>query len=136
MKDNVNALNKVFLNSHHIPEHAIPKIGFSDFIDPSSAKSMYKRLIEQIEDFEKNLPSDMQAGGRLVSFNGINFSIDNIGYWNPDIIIFYCSDSTGNNMQLLQHTSQLNLLLVAVPRKDDVSKPRRKIGFQLQSEDD
>lgn len=38
-------------------------------------------------------------------------------------------------VELLQHTSQLNLLLVAVPRMDDLSKPRRKIGFATKEAD-
>ena len=31
---------------------------------------------------------------------------------------------------LLQHITQLNLLLVAAPRTDDTSRPRRTIGFR------
>ncbi len=52
-------------------------------------------------------------------------SIHDVGYWNPD----------GAKVELLQHTSQLNLLLVAVPRMDDLSKPRRKIGFATKEAD-
>lgn len=90
---------------------------------------MYERLVKEITEFESGLPDNMQAGGRLVSFQNTTFSISNVSYWGPDIIIFYGILDTGAQVELLQHISQLNLLLVAVPRTDDLSKPRRKIGF-------
>lgn len=89
---------------------------------------MYERIIEKIEDFEKDLPEDMQAGGMLANFANMTFSIDDIGYHNPDMIIFYGTQSDGSKVELLQHTSQLNLLLIAVPLSNP-QKPRRKIGF-------
>lgn len=102
--------------------------------DLNPAAWMHERIVEQINKFEEGLPDTMQAGGRLVSSStGIAFSIDNVGYWGPDMIIFYGQGSNGEKLRLLQHTSQLNLLLVAVPRTDDTSKPRRKIGFEVDS---
>ena len=96
------------------------------------ARWIYERLVEAVENFEKDLPNNMQAGGILTSFNGQIFSIDALGYWTPDIIIFSGALqglNTDSHTQLFQHISQLNLLLVAVSRTDDTSKPRRKIGF-------
>lgn len=100
----------------------------------NGAEWMYERLIKTIKKFEANLTVDKQAGGRLVSFHDNVFSIDNVSYWGPDMIIFYGTLKTGENVQLVQHISQVNLLLVAVPRKGDLSKPRRKIGFEPQEE--
>lgn len=98
--------------------------------DPYLAEWMYKRVIKQINDFEKSLSPELQAGGRLISSNNITFNIDDVSFHNPDMIIFHGHLKNGEVLRLLQHTSQLNLLLVAVPRTDDLSKPRRKIGFQ------
>lgn len=92
---------------------------------------MYERIVKSIEDFEKDLDNEFQAGGRLVNFQDIVFSIEDVGYWGPDMIIFYGALPDGSRVQLLQHISQLNLLLVSVPRKDDLTQPRRKIGFQI-----
>ena len=103
--------------------------------DYNLADWMYERLVNTINDFEKELPDNMQAGGRLVSFQNITFSIDDISYWNPDIIKFYGTLNDGSKVELVQHTSQLNLLLVAVPRKGDLSKPRRKIGYEMTHEE-
>lgn len=99
-----------------------PERGFQN------ADWMHERLIKIIVDFELNLPDHMQAGGRLVSFQDTTFGIENIRHLNPDIIIFEGTLPDQTRVELIQHTSQLNLLLVAVPLSDS-SAPRRKIGF-------
>ena len=43
---------------------------------------------------------------------------------------FYGTDQTGAKVQLVQHVSQLNVLLRAMPKQADAPAPRR-IGFQL-----
>ena len=103
---------------------------------PYLASDMYQRLVALINNFESGLPDDMQAGGRLVSAGDITFSIQDIGYWDPNMIVFYGELSDGSAVELVQHISQLNLLLVAVPRKDDIQKPRRVIGFNQKNEPD
>lgn len=105
-----------------------------DFTDPRFASEMYGRLVEIINDFESTLPETMQAAGRLVSFGNVTFCIDDIGYWNPDVIVFFGTLPDGSSVELVQHTSQLNLLLTAVERLDR-SKPRRKIGFSHESQE-
>lgn len=100
------------------------------------ASDMYQRLVALINHFEAGLPDDMQAGGRLVSAGDITFSIQDIGYWDPNMIVFYGELSDGSAVELVQHISQLNLLLVAVPRSDDIEKPRRVIGFNQKNEPD
>uniref|UniRef100_UPI003FEF14D9 DUF6173 family protein n=2 Tax=Megasphaera TaxID=906 RepID=UPI003FEF14D9 len=100
------------------------------------ASDMYQRIVALINNFESGLPDDMQAGGRLVSAGDITFSIQDIGYWDPNMIVFYGELSDGSAVELVQHISQLNLLLVAVPRHDDIEKPRRIIGFNRKNEPD
>ena len=103
---------------------------------PYMASDMYQRIVALINNFESELPDTMQAGGRLVSAGDITFSIQDIGYWDPNMIVFYGELSDGSAVELVQHLSQLNLLLVAVPRKDDVKQPRRVIGFTQKAEPD
>lgn len=117
---------------------AIPPslVSIPDFDEPTHAKWMYERIVKQINEFEESIPDNMQAGGRFVtSANGYAFCIDDVGYWNPNMIMFYGTGPDGAKVELLQHTSQLSLLLVAVPRMDDLSKPRRKIGFATKEAD-
>lgn len=114
------------------PMEALPP---SMINEPYMAKWMHERIVKRIAEFEESIPDNMQAGGRFVSSaNGYTFTIDDVSYWNPDMIMFYGTGPDGAKVELLQHTSQLNLLLVAVPRRDDLSKPRRKIGFSAQGQ--
>jgi hypothetical protein len=90
---------------------------------------MYERLIRSIADFEEKLDQDTEIGARLVTFgNKEVIHIEDVGYWGPDLIIFHGTNSEGKPLQLLQHQSQVNVLLVAVPKEGP--KPRR-IGFEL-----
>jgi len=95
------------------------------------ASKLFERLVEHIVRFEENLAPELQVGGRLVSSGDITFSIEDIGFWNPDVIIFYGTLPDGSKIELVQHVSQLSVLLVAVPRKEKVTIPKRKIGFQM-----
>ena len=101
---------------------------------PYLASDMYRRIVALINNFESDMPDDMQAGGRLVSAGNITFSIQDVGFWDPNMIVFYGELSDGSHVELVQHLSQLNLLLVAVKRTDDTDKPRRIIGFTTKDE--
>ena len=92
--------------------------------DAKLASNMQKRIVTSINDFEKNMPEHLITGGRMVSFHDTTFSIEDVGYRNPDVIIFFGKLSDGSEVQLIQHTSQLNLFLQAVPRLD-IASPRR-----------
>ena len=93
------------------------------------ADAMHERIVNAINLFESNLPGDMEAAGRLVSFGQtVQFSITKIYYQNPDVLMFSGNLDDGSPVTLLQHVSQLSLLLVAVKRNNP-EVPRRKIGF-------
>ena len=78
------------------------------------------------------LDRDHEIGGRFVSFgDDAHFHIADVGYWNPDIITFDGFDQNGNRMKLIQHVSQLNVLLVAVRKTTPPAEPPRRIGFYL-----
>lgn len=99
-----------------------------DYRKAPLAEGVCERIIGEIIEFERNLPENLQAGGRLVNFAGEVFSINDVTYSNPNLIIFYGNMPNGNPVKLVQHQAQLNLLLVAVP-VNDPDQPRRKIGF-------
>jgi len=56
--------------------------------------------------------------------------IEGMGYYAPDILTFYGSDPTGAKTQLVQHVSQLNVMLRTLPKEVDQPEPNR-IGFRL-----
>lgn len=96
------------------------------------AEWTYDRLGNYIKDFEEKLDDEHEIGARLVSFGGVvTFHIQNVGYWGPDIISFYGKNDKGEDVQLIQHISQLSVLLVAMQKLE--AKPKR-IGFLWDKE--
>ena len=113
-----------------MPELRVPQLPDSV---TNPAKWMYTRLVEYIKSFEESLDNDHEVGARLVSFGqSITFHIEDMGYYGPDIISFEGTDERGQGVQLIQHTSQLSVLLIAV--KKQAEQPRR-IGFILEEKD-
>lgn len=96
---------------------------------PDPATWMHQRLVHQILEFEKNLGPDHEVGGRFVEGpNAEVLHINNVASWGPDMIVFMGQYQDGRRFELLQHYSQVSVLLVAVPKTKD--EPRR-IGFEL-----
>ena len=99
----------------------------------NQAKWMFERLATYIKQFESTLDDEHEIGARLVSFgHNLTFHIEDMGYFGPDMIVFYGKNEKGEPVQLVQHTSQLNVLLVAVRKQ--AARPRR-IGFILDEKD-
>ncbi len=51
----------------------------------------------------------------------------------PDVITFYGRDAAGSKTQLVQHVSQLSVILRALPKPAAQAEPER-IGFQLAAD--
>jgi hypothetical protein len=96
------------------------------FVSP--AESAYTRMVDYIKDFESELDSQHEVGARLVSFGGFEFHIEDMGYYGPDIISFSGVNLKGEPVQLVQHISQLNVLLMALKKRGDSAT---RIGFVL-----
>lgn len=97
----------------------------------SPAESVFRRLILYIREFEAQLDQNQEIGGRMVSFgSAVQFHIVDMGYWGPDILTFDGVDERGSRMKLIQNISQLNVLLVAMPKREPEAAPQR-IGFLL-----
>ncbi len=129
------------------PDSLIPKV---PKIDPSAisalrasinsyelglADVMFDRLMAQIEDFESSLNKKEEICAYLSSFGSqILISIDHIGYHNPYLIIFSgVNIETKQNVRLVQHVSQLNVLFVVIRFEED-REPKR-IGFSFEDND-
>jgi hypothetical protein len=99
----------------------------------SPAQWAYERLILYIRNFEEQLDSQHEvamgfAGGDI----GV-LRIEGLGFFDPDIVTFYGADADGAKTQLIQHVSQLNVMLRALPRASDDAEPVR-IGFRLAAD--
>lgn len=98
-------------------------------IDQNLASEFYNRLRLWIEEYESSLDSEHEVGARLVNFGqSIVFHLESIGYWNPSLISFSGTSETGEPVQLIQHVSQISVLLMKLPKKDP-NLPKKVIGF-------
>lgn len=96
----------------------------------SPAESAYDRIILYIRTFEAQLNADQEVAMGFAGSEAGILRIDGLGFFAPDILTFYGSDEAGLKMQLIQHVSQLSVMLQARPKADPTDAPRR-IGFRL-----
>jgi hypothetical protein len=114
------------------PKFHAPKMDASLLENPNLASGFYRRIVEMIHGFEQHLDEEHEVGVRLVSFGQtMQFHIEDIGYYNPSLIIFYGTFENGARVELVQHVSQISFLLMALPKQNE-SKPARRIGFSLE----
>lgn len=96
----------------------------------SPAQWAYERVVLYLKNFEEQLDNEHEAA---IGFTGADagvLRIEGMGYFDPDIVTFYGTDPAGGRTQLIQHVSQLNVMLRAVPKSVEQAEPNR-IGFRL-----
>jgi len=98
--------------------------------EKSPAEWAYERLILYIQNFEARLDADHEVAMGFTDTGAGVLRIEGIGYFDPDIVTFYGADQTGARTQLVQHVTQLNVMLRAVRKPTEGVEPRR-IGFRL-----
>ncbi len=119
------------LNKPIIPPifKAPKKLHFEIPVDQNLASEFYSRLVSKINEFNKSLDDQHEVGARLVSFGqSITFHIEDLGYWNPSLIMFHGHTEDGDPVELIQHVSQISILLISMKRKDP-KEPKKPIGF-------
>ena len=95
--------------------------------DKNPADYARERVTDLINSFQASIGDDVEVGISVVgSGSAAPFRLRGIKASNPDILIFDGVDAKGNVVQLLQHYSQMALMLVAVPKLEE--RPFR-IGF-------
>ena len=98
----------------------------------SPAEWAFARLSRMIEDFEGQLDKEHEIGCTFVGTPGDGtVKIKDLGYWAPDLLLFYGTGENGKPLRLIQHHTQLNVLLTALP-KELPQEPPRRIGFALR----
>lgn len=94
------------------------------------AEWTFVRLSRLIEEFESKIDKDDEIGVRIVGQPGDGvLQIEDVGFWGPDMIIFFGKTDQGKPVRLVQHYTQANVLLSSRPKPTD--RPARRIGFQL-----
>lgn len=95
----------------------------------SEAEWAYERLILFLENFEQQLDAEHEVAMGFTGSEAGVMRIEGLGFFGPDILTFYGTDMTGANTQMIQHVSQLNVTLRALPKRPD--QPAQRIGFRL-----
>ncbi len=98
--------------------------------EKSPAQWAYERLVLYIQNFEQQLDEKEEIALGLTGGDVGVMQIEGLGYFAPDIVTFYGLNEDGARTQLIQHVSQLNVMLVASPKLEAEEKARR-IGFRL-----
>ena len=98
----------------------------------SPAEWAYDRLVLYIRNFEANLDATQEIAMGFAGGEAGVLQIEGLGYYDPDILTFYGRDEGGVKTQLIQHVSQLSVILRAVPKSAPADPPRR-IGFALNT---
>ncbi|MFN4155910.1 MAG: DUF6173 family protein [Paracoccaceae bacterium] len=96
----------------------------------SEAEWAYERVILYLRNFEAQLDNAHEVALGFTGASAGVLQIEGLGYYDPDILTFYGIDEDGQKTQLIQHVSQLNVILRAVPKRRAAEPPRR-IGFRV-----
>ncbi len=96
----------------------------------SPARWAYERMVQYIRNFEAQLNANEEVAMGFAGSDAGVVSIEGLGYYDPDILTFYGRDDQGMKTQLVQHVTQLSVILRAVP-KVAPEIPARRIGFHL-----
>jgi len=123
---------------NELPQFKVPDVPPNPLVvaaQSNLASEFYSRLAKLIADFDAGLDQEYEVGVRLVSFGqSIIFHLQDMGHWNPSLLFFMGVTDDGNPVQLIQHVSQISVLLMKLPRKD-TSKPKQPYGFASSLEE-
>ena len=86
-------------------------IAGTPYAEKSPAQWAYERLILYIKNFESQLDSEHEVAMGFTGGDARVLRIEGIGYFDPDIVTFYGRDDEGTRTQLIQHVTQLNVML-------------------------
>lgn len=101
--------------------------------DKTAAERAAEQLIHYIQSFEQQLDQSQEVAMGFTGGQAGVLQIAGVGFCEPDLVTFYGRDEDGLKTQLIQHVSQLNVILRAVP-KGEPSAPPRRIGFQMMQQ--
>ncbi|MCF2871206.1 hypothetical protein L0664_09015 [Octadecabacter sp. G9-8] len=114
---------------HTDPEKTCPE-PIKNAEPKSAARWAYERLILYIQNFEKTLDNTQEVAMGFAGDSSGVIKIEGMGYYDPDIVTFYGADPSGTKTQLVQHVTQLSVMLRALPKDVEAEEPNR-IGFRL-----
>jgi hypothetical protein len=128
------------LDTTESPRSASPPKRRRAAVELGYASVLWANLRVQLEEFQAELNEEAEVGALLASFGReVVITVLHVGYHNPSFFVFDGEDlQTGERVRLIQHTSQVSLLLRSVAKPAKLPRGRR-IGFHAaggESDDD
>lgn len=94
----------------------------------NNAEYMAKVIGQRIVDFQSALSEVQDVALQIIQFNNsITLYVTEVSHLGLGLIVFRGLDSTDNPCEIVQHISQINVLMAIVPKPVEI--PHRKIGF-------
>lgn len=118
-----------------IAEDLWPTEGDADQATLHAAEEVFNHLLSRVKDFQANLPAHHELGIQLANFGAERaLHVRGMGFRNPNIIEFYGLLDGDKKVAVVQHVSQLNFLLVAVPPVAQQEPYRIGFGAELRND--
>lgn len=95
-----------------------------------TASSFYDRIQEQIHNFENELMENEILEVRVITFDRNNILVKSFGYHNPNMIIVHGFNINNNEVKLLIHQNNIQIVLTKIIKTDQIYTP---IEFQAQA---
>ncbi|MCQ0970672.1 DUF6173 family protein [Paracoccus sp. TK19116] len=115
-----------------IAEDLWPVDSAADQASLHAAEGVYDHLRARVKHFQENLPQDHELGIRLANFGGgAPVHVRGMAFRNPNIIEFYGLLDGRQYVAVVQHVSQLNFMLMAVPPAREAEPYRIGFGAEL-----
>lgn len=102
-----------------------------------AAEEVFNHLLSRVREFQENLPEHYELGIQLANFGGERaLHVRGMGFKNPNVIEFYGLLDGDRQVTVVQHVSQLNFILIAVPPVAEQQPYRIGFGTELFETDD
>ena len=106
---------------------SIPYLDPARLQPPNMAEYAVRAIFEEIADFESTLDSEHELGMPVVGGPaGLCVHVRGVYRYGTDKLVFVGVDSDTKPVRLIQHLSQLNLLMLAAPKLGETAV---RIGF-------
>jgi hypothetical protein len=98
------------------------------------ASNLGDQIYEKILDYEAKLDEAHEVGARLVSFGQtVTFHLEGMECMDPSLVCFFGTTDANEPVELIQHVTQISILLTKVPLLDP--KKKRLVGFGRERDD-
>lgn len=94
----------------------------------NNAEYIAKVIGQKINNFQSALSDNEDVALQIIQFNNsIILYVTEVSHLGTGLIVFQGLDSAQRPCEIVQHISQVNLLMMIVPKSPEI--PHRKIGF-------